>query len=831
METTRVMLALLALAASALAQAPVVFPRTVQNPLTLEPAPSRVTPGGLLVLRGINLGPAEEVMASGMPLPTKLADPAVEVLINNRAVPLFSVGPGRIQVQVPWQTAQGLATIVVRRGELTSRPTSVRIVNALPGLRSKNGLGFGEAAATTDGNSLKLSVTGLGPTDPQIPSGEPGPAEPRNPARAFVGGLPAATNATLSPDRVGEYDVTVEIPADARPGDRLSILAGNAAPGNRLSLGRADGAEMQWLPLPEDAGGIRVLRVADLRGNFVIASEARADDGCYPSWMFDLSKRQSSRIEPCLISPQPNAPSPMTLVNESGTLASFIGPATGDAQAGISSRVALFSSSWQEPVTVELPAAASNLAPQNGNVIAIVPSTPPTAYSIDAQTGEISEALTVGAGGGAAIPAGALIANYDLGDGIKEPLSPPMNLGPGRLAVVVGDDVNKPAKAKLALLNQSGELTDTRDFPEGWLPLIPPVAPPATPGPGGGPGGGVPPGPGGGVPPGPGGGVPPAPGGAGPAGQQARFRLPINWDPTTRTIFVLSSNSDGSAHSFTAFTGPELQPTTITLPSGWFVANCQPRIALFNLELSRRIALLGSSTAETEVKAACLSQAFLLLDIASQQITAVPLPGQGQINAASPAGDVNDYLFGTSSDGGNRNLADTLFVLDSVAGSAFRLNLPSGVTQFSGLQPIPELSALLAAATTRAEGDGGLVYFDLENETSRVLPIPEGFVSLNVVAVFDETRKVVARGNKAGGAGSQYLIYDLLNGDLLMPDNPSGVAHVGQLPALPGPGGGQGGQPQAPAQYQVVSAKSGFVTAVGFGEDRQPKGLLSLRVP
>ncbi len=831
MATNRVTLTLLTLAATSLAQGPVIFPRTVQNPLTLEPAPSRVTPGGLLVLRGINLGPAEEVKASGMPLPTKLAEPSVEVLINNRAAPLFSVGPGSIQLQVPWETPQGVATIVVRRGTLTSRPTTVRVVNMLAGLRSKNGLGFGETAAVLEGNSLKFTATGLGPTEPGVPSGEPGPAEPRIPTRAYIGGLPAVTQSVLSSSRVGEYDVTVEVPADARPGDLISLLAGNAAPGNRLSFGRAPGAEVQWLKLPAGAGGIRVLRAADLRGNFIVASEARAANGCYQAWMFDLSRGQSSKIEPCLISPQPNAPSPVTAINESGVMAALVGPAVGEVQSGLTSQIVLFSPSRQAPLIVELPAAVSTLAGAGGDIIAVRPSTPPalpTAYVIDSETAQVSEVNLASAGGagGAALPGGgqnAIIPVIDLGDGLKAPLSPSINIGQQRFAVVVGDDAAKPTKAKLAILDPRGAVLETRDFPEGWLPMIPPAAAATTPVPGGG------------GQPGPGGPGLPGPGG-GPGGQLPRFTLPFSFDATTRALFVLSRNPDGSAHSMTSFTGPQLQARTIGLPSGWFVASCQPQIPLFNLELSRRLALLGSVTAETEVTPACLSQAFLLLDIATQQFTAVPLPGQGNINVAGAVGDVNDYLFGTSSDSGTRGLADTLFVLDSVAGSAFRLNLPAGVTQFTGLQPIPELSALLASATTRAVGDGGLVYFDLENETARVLPIPEGFVSINIVSVFSEVRKVVARGNRGNASGSQYLIYDLLTGDLLMPDNPPDVAYVGLLPAVPAPGGGGGGggqpgQPQAPTQYQVIGDKSGFVTAVGFGDDRQAKGLLSIRIP
>ncbi|MGB9605943.1 MAG: hypothetical protein ACPL88_08710, partial [Bryobacteraceae bacterium] len=92
----------------ALAQAPnrpVVNPRGVLNAVSLRPAPSAVAPGSILRIEGFNLGPADGVRAEGTPLPVRLGDPPIEVLINGKPAPIFSARPDRILVQVPWDTA------------------------------------------------------------------------------------------------------------------------------------------------------------------------------------------------------------------------------------------------------------------------------------------------------------------------------------------------------------------------------------------------------------------------------------------------------------------------------------------------------------------------------------------------------------------------------------------------------------------------------------------------------------------------------------------------------------------------------------------------------
>jgi len=831
------------LGAGALAQPPVINPRGVVNAATLEPAPTRVTPGGLLLVQGINLGPVQEVKATGFPLPTELGSPPVSVLINNRPAPLISVSPTRILCQVPWETQaapgqQGvLAAVVVRRGEQQSGAAILRVVNVLAGIRTKNDLGFGEAG-TVNGTELVVPVTGLGQTDPPMTNGSPGPSDAtlRTPVRVYIGGLPAASRVTPSKDSPGEYDLTVTLPADAEPGDAITIEAGNPQV-NRGLYGKAAGVRVQYLPNPPGAA-VQVLRSSDLRGNYVVGSGPRASDGCYPSVLFDFGRNQAARIGSCLIAAQPNAPTGVLTLNNNPSMTSFVGPASGDAQTGLSSKMIVFNPAQPEPMTVELPAAASQIGPgPDGSVLAVAPGAPPRAFSVNIETGEVAEAQVAaggvaGAGGvpGAGGAAALLNAATDLGDGVKEPLTVPVNLNQGAFGVVVADQVDKPSKAKVALLNQQGAITGTRDFPEGWVPLTTALPPAVV-----GAGGALPPG--------------------GAAALVNRQRLPNAFDQTTRSWFVLARKTDGSRDGFVTFSGPQLTPALTEFPEGRFAATCRPQFPLFNLELSRRLALFSSRTAETGIRAPCPAEAFIAVSFATKAAIAVAIPGAGQVNTAGPNGDVNDYLYAVNTDAVNQQISDTLYVFDSAAGAAFRLDLPPGINGFSNIVPQPELSGLIAVATNRIAGDGGLVFFDLENERQILMPVPNGFVSVNFVGVFPNTRKVVGRANRAENAGSQFVIYDLLSQDSVIVPNPEGVAFVGQLPAqapgggAPGggggvppgggmpPGGGGGGaggpagQPAAPAQLQVISAKSGFVAAVAFNAQRQPVGVVAVRIP
>jgi hypothetical protein len=406
-----------------------------------------------------------------------------------------------------------------------------------------------------------------------------------------------------------------------------------------------------------------------------------------------------------------------------------------------------------------------------------------------------------------------VVPKIDLGDGLSQVLGI-LTVAQNLIAVIVGDDADQPTRAKVAVVNPAGEVQGSRDFPEGWVPLIAPV--PAQQAGQAGRAGGV-------------------------LGAAAGLRrLSVDFDAENRVFYVLSKLRDNSKHGLAAFAIEDAAPKLIGFPDGWFAAACAAAIPVFKLELSRKLTFLGSNVAETEVKEPCPGSGFVLLDLDQQRVVAVPLASQSQFDAdPATSGDLNDYIYGVDTDPSRRNTANTLFVLDGVNASAFQMSLPTGITSFGNLVVVREMNALIGMALNRVAGDAGFVVFDLERAEARSLPVPEGFGRVELVGIFTTTRKLVARGIRSGGAQSQYLIYDLATGDLLTPANPAGIMAVGGIPQQAGQGGGvtppvPGGTPatpQTPTVLQRANLKANTVAAFAYSRDGRQAGVLVLRVP
>lgn len=840
MRPIYVILAALLFLGVALAQAPtapVLNPRGVVNAFSQQPAPTYAASGGIIWITGLNLGPPEGAKTEGPNLPKELG--SVKVLVNNQPIPLISVSPGKIVAQVPWDAAdtpQGnLLQLVVESAGVRSRNAARFFVRREePAIRAKGDTGFGEVDGVLQGNTLKISVIGLGPVDPPVETGAPGPpdlaSKPKGDLRVYVGGIPAHVDAGLSSDRAGVFDVLIDVPPGAKPGDIIQLYLNNRM-ANRVTFGSLSAPETQFLKAP-DGAELRAITGADLRGTFVFASAARDSNGCYPSYLFDFERKSVSPLDGCLTAANRNSATPFVPLPEGTAVSAFVGPAEGDSQQGVSSKVRVWNPALDAPLDVALPAPASSLAGVGGDtVVALIPGTPPTAVGIDISTGETRSASALAGGAGQGLPnqpVAATALSLDLGDGLTHVLTQRISIGAGRSVVAVGDDAEKPKKAKLAFLDARNAVTDIEDFPEDFVPLVPPTPP-----------------------------APAAQPGQQPAAPQAlaRIRTAQYYDTATRTLYILSRKPDDSAHGYVAFTfAQETRKKAIPFPENSFVPACTANVPIFTLELSRTLVVLGSNKPEGEFKAVCEALGFIVMGLNNQEPRAIPLPGAGFINASS-AFDLNDYLIGTNV-GNARQPADTIDVLDGVNLTVTRLQLPSGVASFTGLRPIGTTGLLIAMAQRTAGGDQGLVVFDLEEAATRHLPVPEGFASVQLVDIMPATRKVVARGIKTGNAGAQYLIYDLLTMDLTLVPNPEGVVWVGGVPAqapqpgAPGAGAGGGGagggaagggaggaggtiaQPQAaPSIYQDPNPKTNTLAAMCFDADRKPVGVMLVRIP
>ncbi len=227
-----------------------------------------VSPGSLVVVQGVNFASGEPVMAEGFPLPTSLG--GARVLFDGAAVPLFSVGPRRIEAQLPWElggeeTAAGglaLASVVVESGGESSWPRRFWVGPYAPGVFTASGTGQGQAlalfAGTTDlaaplgfsagsrparaGDVLEIYATGLGAVEPPLVDGmnscapdgvclEDGSnAVLRHTAarpRVWIGVWPLPAEnvrfSGLAPDMAGVNLVVVEVPRNLTPSNAAEL--------------------------------------------------------------------------------------------------------------------------------------------------------------------------------------------------------------------------------------------------------------------------------------------------------------------------------------------------------------------------------------------------------------------------------------------------------------------------------------------------------------------------------------------------------------------------------------------------------------------------------
>jgi uncharacterized protein (TIGR03437 family) len=785
---------ILAVALSAQAPtAPVISARGVTNFFTQDPAPGTVGLGGLVQINGLNLGPPDGAVASGIPWPTNLG--GTQVVVGGKAAAIYSVAPGTIVAQVPLDANTGLVNVIVRRDGASSAPAKVTVAAMNPSVRAADDSGAGAPWGKVSAQSIAITASGLGPTDPKLASGDVGPsgtpAVPTASIEAYVGGLRAKVAAAASTQRPAEFDVAITPPDGASPGDLITLLAGRVAANPTVFQPMKD-ATVTAVALPPNSPAITALADSGVNGSYLLATGNRASDGCYPALAVDVRARKIAPVSDCLTSVNANVP-PLVVPSNGDSIGALVGPAAGDAQTGISSTVKIFSAAG-DPLQVTLPSAASTLNATPVGFTAILPGQPAQAAAINPITGDVTVTTVAapGAGGaGGPGPGGAL--NLDI-DGLKHVYAS-ANVGQGRLAVIVGDDAEKPTKAEFAIVSTAGVVAFSKTFPDGWLPLL--SAPsPARPN----------------------------------QAQPPAVTEPVFYDAATRQVFALVRATDASKDAFLAFPLTNTEAKMAAFPDGWFATSCTADIRLYQLDLVGQLALMGSKVAEADFKTSCPASGFLTLDFSTVKMAAIPVGDQGQIRAPSTRADtsaaqMNNYVYALKLDSTRTTTADTLYVLDGVNGNMFAMPVPQAVSAFTNtsVQPIPEINALLAQAIDKTAGDQGFVLFNLDAQTVRNLPVPDGFSSVadlnsgGAVCCL-ATRKLAARALKQGG--SNVAIYNIATGDVSVVDNPANVTSIG-------PAAGQGA---AAARLILTNAQANTVAAVAYSGNRQV-GVVVIRVP
>lgn len=200
--------------------------------------------GGLVSVFGERLSAGEQA-AFRFPLPVQMN--AVTVRVNGERIPLLYVGPGQINVQLPFSLSPGMIRIAVTNAGVSSEEVAVPIDTAAPGVFTLSGLGQNQGAVLIGGTSLiarsassgisrpakrgeiiEIYCGSLGAVDTPPAAGAPAPSSSlvrtRESPAVLVDGLAAEVLFSgLAPGLAGLYQVNARIPSNARVGAEVPV--------------------------------------------------------------------------------------------------------------------------------------------------------------------------------------------------------------------------------------------------------------------------------------------------------------------------------------------------------------------------------------------------------------------------------------------------------------------------------------------------------------------------------------------------------------------------------------------------------------------------------
>jgi uncharacterized protein (TIGR03437 family) len=130
---------------------------------------AKFSPGMIMSVFGATLSPAGTAeSASSVPLPVTMA--GVAATVNGVEAPLYYVSPTQLNIQVPWQTAGGPATVTVNNnGKVASQ--SFNVTSASPGIFTDQNKNIVPNNTAAHGQITTLYLAGAGAVTPAIATG------------------------------------------------------------------------------------------------------------------------------------------------------------------------------------------------------------------------------------------------------------------------------------------------------------------------------------------------------------------------------------------------------------------------------------------------------------------------------------------------------------------------------------------------------------------------------------------------------------------------------------------------------------------------------------
>jgi uncharacterized protein (TIGR03437 family) len=176
-------------------------------------------PGEIVAVFGSQLAVTTDVVTTA-PLPVTFD--GVAATVNGIAAPIWSIAPGQINLQIPYQVAAGPATLVVNNNGQTAS-VALNVAATAPGI-------FEPVAAAARGGYLTLYVTGAGAVSPAVANGAAPSAgfslTPSTAPTVTIGGVAASVAyAGIPAGFVGVMQVNVQVPASVAAGTQPVIVS------------------------------------------------------------------------------------------------------------------------------------------------------------------------------------------------------------------------------------------------------------------------------------------------------------------------------------------------------------------------------------------------------------------------------------------------------------------------------------------------------------------------------------------------------------------------------------------------------------------------------
>jgi len=170
-----------------------------------------------------------------IPLPQYLA--GFEAYINNVIAPIYYVSPNQVNIQIPYETSAGPATLVVGN-PYANVSYKFTVSAAAPGIFTFQNGGINPFPSATAGQTVTLFETGDGQVTPSLATGTtPSPhtqtgslPKPRLPVSVTVGGQPATIQFIGIPSGlVGVTQINYTVPSGLSGVQPVVVTVGGVA--------------------------------------------------------------------------------------------------------------------------------------------------------------------------------------------------------------------------------------------------------------------------------------------------------------------------------------------------------------------------------------------------------------------------------------------------------------------------------------------------------------------------------------------------------------------------------------------------------------------------